>query len=89
MDNLGKVGASDLPLRPKWWSELSADEKIERLREQIGMQARLINSLERRLSELYSHVHIENRLYFGNSRPGLEVGYGHTLSPPNPDNVYF
>ena len=82
---------------PKYWKELTADEKIERLREELkNTQRQLRNSVQlsdKLLHIVYEHKHVNDMLMLPATRHnqyGL-VGEDSCLksSSANPDEVYF
>ena len=65
--------AQALASREKYWSELSSDEKIERLRNEVKQIRNLRNNIDSLLSKFSLHQHGENNeiLIPDNSSTGL------------------
>ena len=87
----------DSAMRPKYWKELTADEKIERLREELkNTQRQLRNTVrlsDKLLHIVYEHHHVNDILMLPAIRHdqyGL-AGEDSCLksSSANPDEVYF
>lgn len=88
--------------REKWWSELTIEDKISRLREIVRRQATMINELSDRLyrvermirdhyhapsGEIVVPLHTADILY---QTAGKEQNaIGHRRDGENPDDVYF
>ena len=75
--------------RDKWWPELNASEKNERLREQVKNLQREIRSLGDLIQNLSEHNHLNNEIVMPlRSRRGH--GEGEQMRKgPNKDDVYF
>ena len=77
------------PCREKYWSEISIEEKIERMRKEVKSLQREIRSLGDLLQNLSEHNHLNNEIVMPlRSRrghgEGEQMGRG-----PGKDDVYF
>ena len=87
----------EMPSREKYWKELSIEEKIERMRQQVKLtqyQETDTRETVMRLAENFSrHEHGERgitvALDVAASRPMMEIKGRRTGRPVNPDEVYF
>ena len=80
--------------RMKYWKELDADEKVERMREQVKRLEMRIENMGRLIDKLTSHRHGEDGQLHVLFNP-FESGYGGSPSrllpsvPREDDEVYF
>lgn len=77
--------------RRKYWSEIDANEKIERMRDVVKVQSRTISVFERLLDELMKHSHAPDGKLL---RPIGRMGYASEDAEPRKrggeeDQVYF
>lgn len=67
LTNQGLVGASlGGAMREKYWSEITSDEKVERMRNQVKMLQDKVSGLEEALyiirKTFLNHAHTENKI---------------------------
>jgi conjugal transfer/entry exclusion protein len=75
--------------REKYWSELTTEERVERMREQVKNLQREIRSLGNLIQNLSEHNHLNNEIVMPlRSRRGLEKTE-QTRRGPGKDDVYF
>ena len=90
------LGNQMLASREKYWKELKADEKVERMRTVVKRLEERIENLKQSEALLMRHSHTEDGSvvvvnHLGNRYGGEEVSnYPHNNRPGmNPDEVYF
>lgn len=80
--------------REKYWKDLTSDEKIERLREQVRIALNNNQNLREEVynltNKLNNHEHVNGRLML-DAKLQQPAGYGLGLksTSSNPENVYF
>ena len=83
------IGMKAGPCREKYWSELNADEKIKRMREQVRYLERRLEGMSRKIDNLGNHNHLEGKIVVPfNSYESTSEKAGQTRNT-NPDDVYF
>jgi hypothetical protein len=77
--------------REKYWSELTTDEKVERMRNEVKDLIRLVVQLDYRLRLLFRHSHSEGRITAPIDEIRAEVigSMGGEVEPSMNDDVYF
>ncbi len=60
--------------REKHWSEISSDQKIERMRLEVKRMQRLIDELRDNYAQMASHVHVGPAIAYLSSGPGGHSG---------------
>ena len=88
-----------LPKREKYWSELTPDEKIERMREQVKIEQARVRTMIQTLTDLRNnfvlHSHHDGKilllLNYGpqSFSPGLEFYGDGSVSSKDSGKVYF
>jgi len=77
--------------RPKYWSELNSDEKIERMRDEVKMLKSQSQNFVNKMNRLENHEHSPSGKiltpYNQNSGLGIAMSSGGIIS--NPNEVYF
>jgi hypothetical protein len=76
--------------REKYWSELTTDEKVERMREQVKNLIRIVDRLDYKLNLLLRHSHHEGGVTIPIDECREAIGaIGGRVKPENKDDVYF
>jgi archaellum component FlaC len=78
--------------REKYWSELTTDEKVERMRDQVKSLIRIVDRLNYKLNLLFRHSHHdhEGRVTIPIDECREAIGaIGGRVKPENKDDVYF
>ena len=94
---LGEPVCPPMAYREKYWSELTHEERTERMRREVKNLSRSMQALARELGELHDGYHRHEHKADGTivTRPGSKT-YGLCnedrrveSNGPNPDDVYF
>lgn len=56
--------AEQLPVREKFWEELTDPEKIERMADRLEYLQRIVNGQARVIEKLENHVHVGGTMFF-------------------------
>ena len=82
--------------REKWWTEIDADEKANRTRQELKRLQRDVSELKSMVTKLLQHDHKDNRIVYFETFPEYSIQYGHSPltiglggHSLNPDEVYF
>ena len=75
--------------REKYWKELTADEKVDRMRIVVKDLEKQLSWAQQTIEKLNRHVHSANEIYFRESRMMGEVEVGDLRRKPMDDDVYF
>lgn len=70
-----------MPSREKYWGELTAEEKIERMACAIERLQHSLNDMAKVIQKLENHVHVEGRMFFAD-------GPVSPLVWPNPNPLF-
>ncbi len=75
------------PSREKYWSELDADGKIERMRQEVKNAQRRLAEAEEKVRQLLQHNHNGSDIVIPLIKPSEEYYRFH--SPSKPNEEYF
>ena len=81
---------SEMPHREKWWSELTSDEKIERMRQVLKNIQTDLQFFHGRVENLMRHDHSNQKIVVPLEERGYgAVNVGRSLQGEKPDDVWF
>ncbi len=75
--------------REKYWKELTADEKLERMRMEVKQLRNRLDAAQQTIQQSRQHVHSANEIYFRELRRGDVVEVEGPRRNLNDDEVYF
>ncbi len=77
------------PMRDKYWKEITADEKCDRMRMIVKNLQNALSHAQQTIEQLNRHVHSANEIYFRESRKVGQVEAIRLRGKAGDDEVYF
>lgn len=72
---MNDVPVNSLPMREKYWEELTDEQKIQKLAQQLEYAVSRLNSVADIVSRFENHVHVGDRLFFGSFNGVTPLGW--------------